>query len=670
MQQDRGPHPVGAPGVRDLFPDASSGGSGRPYAAATAPRLMSSATGSASARPHPRVRIACAVHGPTPGRSRSSAMATSSGSDRSRSVSSRPSSAARARVVDATELDGGESLDVVRLEQPLRSRERPIRGAVDLDGIAVRCRQPVLDDAALPHRDAVADDERGGGLVRRVETDRTEPVISARDRADDRVALTDLQPSAPVMVERQRSRDLPPGALDVGRCREPRRGRCRRRSATRPPRHSPSTPRQGTSRAGRSRRRAPRSQPGSRRRSRAQPTARTGRAARSRRLPPQRGPIQASGDEFDHLRLRLVVIARPRLEQARASPVAGGRGGPPRTEAHRLPGRPRASPASPSGPESLEGQRRSSSQPRRAHDQEREAEEHGDEDRRVGHVTIFSLSSSEPSCPALPTGCSPAPASGPVYDRPHADLPRSRGDHAGPPRGPRCHAPVPDRGLRQPEFGPLLRSDGSGRARRRSRPCRDAPQRECPRDRLHIRRHRGQQPCPQGRGLGGQGPRSPDRHIRCRASRGRPHAAVPREVRLRGRRAAGRSIWPGRSRPARTGHDGSDDPRVDHARQQRSRDGPADRRPRRPAFTRGAASSSTWTRSRPRRGSTSMSRRSASTCCRSQRTSSRDRRASGRCTSATAHTSCPSSRVAARSATVERGRRTSRERSGSPSPTT
>jgi hypothetical protein len=44
-----------------------------------------------------------------------------------------------------------------------------------------------------------------------------------------------------------------------------------------------------------------------------------------------------------------------------------------------------------------------------------------------------------------------------VYDRADADLPRPRGDDTAAPRGPRCHAPVPDRLVRQPELRPWLR---------------------------------------------------------------------------------------------------------------------------------------------------------------------------------------------------------------------
>ena len=86
----------------------------------------------------------------------------------------------------------------------------------------------------------------------------------------------------------------------------------------------------------------------------------------------------------------------------------------------------------------------------------------------------------------------------------------------------------------------------------------------------------------EGIGLGRQGTWSPDRHLVGRAPRGRPHPALPREVRVRDRRAAGRSLWPGRPGAARDGAQRQDDPRVGDARQQRGRDAPADHRDRHP----------------------------------------------------------------------------------------
>ena len=52
---------------------------------------------------------------------------------------------------------------------------------------------------------------------------------------------------------------------------------------------------------------------------------------------------------------------------------------------------------------------------------------------------------------------------------------------------------------------------GAGRARRGPRAGRRAPRRGAARDRLHVGRHRGDQPRAQGRGLGRQGARPPDR---------------------------------------------------------------------------------------------------------------------------------------------------------------
>ena len=197
-----------------------------------------------------------------------------------------------------------------------------------------------------------------------------------------------------------------------------------------------------------------------------------------------------------------------------------------------------------------------------------------------------------------------------------------------------------------------------GGARRRPRSCREAPERRRPRDRLHVRRHRGEQPRAQGRRLGRQGPRPPDRDLVGRAPRGRSHAALPREVRLRGRRVAGRPLRPGRSRTSsrrpsttRRSWSRSCSPTTRSARSSRS-----PRSPHGSGLAR--ASSSTSMPSRPRRTSTSTSRRWARTSCRSARTSSRDRRASARSTSATGRTSSPSSRAAPRSAIGAPARRT------------
>ena len=247
-----------------------------------------------------------------------------------------------------------------------------------------------------------------------------------------------------------------------------------------------------------------------------------------------------------------------------------------------------------------------------------------------------------------------------VYDRAHADLPRSRGDDPAPPRGPRRDAAVPDRVVRQPELGAHLRPGGAGRSRRGPRARRATAQRAGPRDRLHVRRDGGQQPRAQGRGLGRQGTRPPDRDLVGRAPRGRPHPALPREVRVRDRRAAGRPLWPGRPGPARGGAQRQDDPRVGDARQQRGRDAPADRRDRRPGprsqgrpppRRRGPGRAVRRPRRRGAGRGPGLAR---------ARTSSRAPRASGSCTSATGRTSSPSSRAAPRSAIAGPAPRTSR----------
>ena len=79
-----------------------------------------------------------------------------------------------------------------------------------------------------------------------------------------------------------------------------------------------------------------------------------------------------------------------------------------------------------------------------------------------------------------------------------------------------------------------------------------ATSRGAARDHLHLGRHRGEQPRDQGRRVGRQGPRPPDRHLAGRAPRRRPHAPVPRAVRLRDRRGAGRPLRARRPRPAST----------------------------------------------------------------------------------------------------------------------
>ena len=136
------------------------------------------------------------------------------------------------------------------------------------------------------------------------------------------------------------------------------------------------------------------------------------------------------------------------------------------------------------------------------------------------------------------------------------------------------------------EFGNASSAHGFGRVARAA--LDEAHERiatrigaEAARDHPHVRRHRGPEPRAEGGRLGRQGPRPPDRDLVRRAPRRRAHAPPSREVRLRGRRAAGRPLRPGRPGRGRGGDHRSDDPRRDHAGEQRGRDDPADRRHRR-----------------------------------------------------------------------------------------
>ena len=120
-------------------------------------------------------------------------------------------------IVEAADLDLAQAGHRRDLEQALRSRERSDDLAADLDLVAEPVGEALLDDPCLPHRDPLADDERGGRLVRRVEADRPEPVVLRLKRADHRIARADLGPAAAVVIERQRARCLAANRLEIVR---------------------------------------------------------------------------------------------------------------------------------------------------------------------------------------------------------------------------------------------------------------------------------------------------------------------------------------------------------------------------------------------------------------------------------------------------------------------
>src|SRR4051812_42024037 len=88
-----------------------------------------------------------------------------------------------------------DALDLADVEQLLGSWERSDDLVADLDRVGMLGGEPVLDDLRLAHRDPLADDERGGCLVRGVEADRAEPVVALLERAEHRVALADGLPA-------------------------------------------------------------------------------------------------------------------------------------------------------------------------------------------------------------------------------------------------------------------------------------------------------------------------------------------------------------------------------------------------------------------------------------------------------------------------------------------
>ena len=100
-------------------------------------------------------------------------------------------------------------------------------------------------------------------------------------------------------------------------------------------------------------------------------------------------------------------------------------------------------------------------------------------------------------------------------------------------------------------------------------------------DRLHLGRDRVGQPRDQGRRRVLQGEGQPHHHRADRAQGGARHLQAPREARA-SRSPTCRSTRTAWSRPTTVarGDDRQDDPRLDHARQQRDRHRPADRRDR------------------------------------------------------------------------------------------
>ncbi len=78
----------------------------------------------------------------------------------------------------------------------------------DLERLPMLPRQGRLDRRRLAHRDPLADDRLDRRLVRRIEADRPEVVELRLEPADDLIALADLVPAGPIVVERQGPGDL------------------------------------------------------------------------------------------------------------------------------------------------------------------------------------------------------------------------------------------------------------------------------------------------------------------------------------------------------------------------------------------------------------------------------------------------------------------------------
>ena len=248
-----------------------------------------------------------------------------------------------------------------------------------------------------------------------------------------------------------------------------------------------------------------------------------------------------------------------------------------------------------------------------------------------------------------------------LQSRTDADLPRPRRHDAAAPRGARGDAAVP----RRRRSATRRRRTRSGARAREA--LDDAHERlaraiggDAARDRVHERRHRGDNLALKGAAWAGKRARAPDRHERGRAPRRAARA-----------RATSRSSG-SRSSRCRSTDTAASTPTTSRRRSPSARRSSSvmlannevgtlqpiaeigERRAR-----RAAASCSTSTRSRPRRGSPLDVATLGADLVASRPTSSRARRASARCGSARARTSSPSSTAARRSATGAPAPRTS-----------
>ena len=244
-------------------------------------------------------------------------------------------------------------------------------------------------------------------------------------------------------------------------------------------------------------------------------------------------------------------------------------------------------------------------------------------------------------------------------------------NHATTPVDPRvleAMLPYFTRGVRQrrqPHH--TLRLDGREGGRARARAGRRAHRRQRQGDRLHLGRDRVGQPRDQGRRRVLQGQGQPHHHRADRAQGGARHLQAPREGGLRGHLPAGRARTAASSpEEVRGGDDRQDDPRLDHARQQRDRHRAPDRRDRR--GRQGAGRALPHRRGAGRRQDPVRRRRGeASTWRRSRRTRCTAPRASARSTCG-ASRACASPRrstAAVTSAACARARSTCRASSAS-----